>query len=108
MTEEQQRRPDTAQGQWTGLDDVDDVDDDRTNEMDRDILPTGELPELIRDESRPVRRIRPIRFTIKVLLLIVIVVFGVYSSPALKLIDLSIQDLNRAGIFRIVTSEVQR
>ena len=72
MTEEQQRRPDTAQGQWTGLDDVD---DDRTNEMDRAILPTGELPELIRDESRPVRRIRPIRFTIKVLLLIVIVVF---------------------------------
>ena len=75
MTEEQQRRPDTAQGRWTGLDDVYDVDDDRTNEMDRDILPTGELPELIRDESRPVRRIRPIRFTIKVLLLIVIVVF---------------------------------
>jgi hypothetical protein len=54
---------------------LDDVDDDRTHEMDRDVLPTGELPALIRDPAAPRRRIRPIRFTIKVLLLIVIGVF---------------------------------
>jgi len=72
VTEEEQHRSDVARGQWAGLDDVD---DDRTNEMDRNALPTGELPALIRDESKPKRRIRPIRFTIKVLLLIVIVVF---------------------------------
>ncbi len=54
---------------------VSDVDLDRTHEMDRDVLPTGELPALIRDEALKPRRIRPIRFTIKVLLLIVIVVF---------------------------------
>ena len=40
--------------------------------------------------------------------LVVIVLFGVYSSPALKLIDSSIQDLNRAGIFRIQSAEVNR
>jgi len=62
---------------------LEDVDDDRTHEMDRDVLPTGELPALIRDETAPRRRIRPIRFTIKVLLLIVIAVFlgpGVLSG----------------------------
>ncbi len=62
---------------------VDDADDDRTHEMDRDVLPTGELPALIRDEAAPKRRIRPIRFTIKVLLLIVIAIFllpGVVSG----------------------------
>jgi len=60
-----------------------DADHDRTHEMDRDVLPTGELPALIRDESAPTRRIRPIRFTIKVLLLIVIAIFllpGVISG----------------------------
>ena len=51
------------------------VDSDRTHEMDRDVLPTGELPTLIRDDTVKRRRIRPVRFTIKVLLLIVIVVF---------------------------------
>ncbi len=80
MNEEEQHGPDVARGKGAGLDDVD---DDRTHEMDRDVLPTGELPALIRDETRPVRRIKPIRFTIKVLLLIVIVVFllpGVLSG----------------------------
>jgi uncharacterized protein (TIRG00374 family) len=74
QTEEEQQRSNAARGHSTGLDGVVD-DDDRTNEMDRNVLPTGELPALIRDMTRPVRRIRPIRFTIKVLLLIVIVVF---------------------------------
>jgi NADH-quinone oxidoreductase subunit M len=38
----------------------------------------------------------------------VIVFFGVYSGPALKLIDSSIQALQQQGIFRIITAEVQR
>ena len=62
---------------------LEDVDDDRTHEMDREVLPTGELPALIRDGNAKSRRIRPIRFTIKVLLLIVIAVFllpGVMSG----------------------------
>ena len=62
---------------------LDAVDDDRTHEMDRDVLPTGELPALMRDEATAPRRFRPIRFTIKVLLLIVIAVFllpGVLSG----------------------------
>ncbi len=49
---------------------------DATHEMDRDMLPTGELPALVRDDvSPPRRRIRPLRFTIKALLLIVVAVF---------------------------------
>lgn len=44
---------------------------DATHEMDRDSLPTGELPELPRQEGTR-RRIRPIRFTIKALLLIAV------------------------------------
>jgi putative heme transporter len=62
---------------------LEDVDDDRTHEMDRDVLPTGELPALIRDDTAARRRIRPVRFTIKMLLLIVIAVFlgpGVLSG----------------------------
>lgn len=72
MTEEEPHRSDVARSPLVGLDGID---HDRTNEMDRDVLPTGELPALIRDESKPRRRVRPIRFTIKVLLLIVIAVF---------------------------------
>jgi NADH-quinone oxidoreductase subunit M len=38
----------------------------------------------------------------------VIVLFGVYSSPALKLIDVSIGQLTRDGVFRVVSAEVRR
>ena len=48
---------------------------DVTHEMDRERLPTGELPALVRDPATPRRRIRPVRFTIKALLLIVVAVF---------------------------------
>lgn len=54
---------------------LDDVDVDRTHEMDRDVLPTGELPALIRDETEPQRRIRPIRLTIKALIVVILAVF---------------------------------
>ncbi len=72
MSEHVGDHTDRAPGQLAG---ADDADGDRTHEMDRDVLPTGELPALVRDETKPARRLKPIRFTIKVLLLIVIVVF---------------------------------
>jgi len=74
-----------------------DVDHDRTHEMDRGVVPTGELPELISEETSSARRIRPIRFTIKVLLLIVIAVFllpGVLSGFR-QAVD-TIRDVNPA------------
>jgi uncharacterized protein (TIRG00374 family) len=48
---------------------------DTTHEMDRGVLPTGELPALLRAESKQKPRIRPIRLTIKALLFTVIAVF---------------------------------
>ena len=50
---------------------------DATHEMDRDVLPTGELPALVRDDVAVPRRrrLRPLRVTIKALLLIVVAVF---------------------------------
>ena len=49
---------------------------DATHEMDRGVLPTGELPALVKDPAAvPPRRLRPLRFTIKALLLIVLAVF---------------------------------
>ncbi len=43
--------------------------------MDRGVLPTGELPALVQPPSPPRRRLRPLRFTIKALLAIVVAVF---------------------------------
>jgi len=54
---------------------LDDIDDDRTHEMDRDILPTGELPMLIRDADARKPRFRPIRLTFKALLVVILAVF---------------------------------
>jgi uncharacterized protein (TIRG00374 family) len=51
------------------------VEFDTTHEMDRDALPTGELPALIRDESARLPRIRPVRLTVKALLLVILAVF---------------------------------
>ncbi len=48
---------------------------DTTHEMDRGVLPTGELPALIRVEGKSKPRIRPIRLTVKALLFVVIAVF---------------------------------
>ena len=50
---------------------------DATHEMDRDVLPTGELPALVKDDVTvpPRRRLGPLRITIKALLLIVVAVF---------------------------------
>ena len=43
--------------------------------MDRGVLPTGELPALVKEPTVPPRRLRPLRFTIKALLAIVVAVF---------------------------------
>jgi uncharacterized protein (TIRG00374 family) len=48
---------------------------DTTHEMDRGVLPTGELPALVRDETARPRRLRPVRLTIKALLLVILLVF---------------------------------
>ena len=65
--------------QWTGAPRprVEAADDagDATHEMDRDVLPTGELPALVRVEPERPRRIRPVRLTIKALLLVIVAVF---------------------------------
>lgn len=56
---------------------------DTTHELDRDALPTGELPALARDATSREPRRRPIRFTINMLLVVVIGVFllpGVLSG----------------------------
>ena len=68
MTDRAERQSDTVGGSLDGVHDT-------THEMDRDVLPTGELPALVRDDSRPKPRIRPIRLTIKALLFIVLAVF---------------------------------
>ena len=72
VNEEEDDRADVAHVRTSGLDEVD---DDSTHEMDRDVLPTGELPALIRDDTAPRRRIRPVRLTIKALLLVILAVF---------------------------------
>jgi putative heme transporter len=65
--------------QWTGAPrprvEAGDDAGDATHEMDRDVLPTGELPALVRVEPERPRRIRPVRLTIKALLLVIVAVF---------------------------------
>lgn len=50
-------------------------DDDATHEMDRDVLPTGELPLLVREPEQRRPRIRPIRIGIRALLLVIVAIF---------------------------------
>lgn len=47
---------------------------DATGEMNRDVLETGELPALVHEKSTK-RRFRPIRFTIKALVLVIFAIF---------------------------------
>ncbi len=66
---------DRAEGDVRGVPPSPDGVHDTTHEMDRGVLPTGELPTLVRAEKTSKRRIRPIRLTIKALLFVVIIVF---------------------------------
>ena len=68
MTDRAEREPDAVRGAYDGVHDT-------THEMDRGVLPTGELPALIRAEGTSKPRIRPIRLTVKALLFVVIAVF---------------------------------
>jgi uncharacterized protein (TIRG00374 family) len=68
VTDRAERETDAVHGSLDGVHDT-------THEMDRGVLPTGELPALIRTESASKPRIRPIRLTIKALLFVVIAVF---------------------------------
>ncbi len=68
MTDRAESETDAVRGPLDGVHDT-------THEMDRGVLPTGELPALIRAESKSKPRIRPIRLTIKALLFVVMVVF---------------------------------
>ena len=51
------------------------VDHDATHEMDRGVLPTGELPALVSEPPTGKRRLRPVRFGVKALLLVIVAVF---------------------------------
>ena len=68
MTDRTERDRDAVRGSSDGAHDT-------THEMDRGVLPTGELPALIRTEATSKPRIRPIRLTVKALLFVVIAVF---------------------------------
>ncbi len=67
MSDEAQPRPGSSTSS--------DPSHDETHEMDRDNLPTGELPAYVRDENAQQPRIRPVQLTIKALLLVIIAVF---------------------------------
>ncbi len=55
-----------------------------------------------------VRDLQPKEWLVLGPVIVVIVLFGVYSSPALKLIDISINDLRSSGVFSVVSAEVRR
>lgn len=54
---------------------------DETFEMDRDVLPTGELPALTRLPSTLKPRIRPVRFGIKIMLFALVLYYAVALLP---------------------------
>ncbi len=54
---------------------------DATFEMDRDALPTGELPAIVRIQSTLKPRIRPVRFGIKIMLFALVLYFAVTLLP---------------------------
>jgi len=56
---------------------------DETFEMDRDALPTGDLPALPPSTSDVKPRIRPIRFGIRMLLLALVLYFAIGLLPDL-------------------------
>ena len=54
---------------------------DKTHEMDRDVLPTGELPALPHLDAKMKPRIRPIRFGFKMALFALVIWFAVGLLP---------------------------
>ena len=70
---------------------------DPTNEMDRDALPTGELPELPKSD-KPKRRIRPIKFGVRMALVALIIYFLLPLLPRFREAAEKIRDVNPALI----------
>ena len=67
---------------------------DKTHEMDRDVLPTGELPALERIESATKPRIRPVRLGLKALLFILVFYFFLGLLPNFRDAANRIRDVN--------------
>ena len=67
---------------------------DKTHEMDRDVLPTGELPVLERLESGTKPRIRPVRFGIKAALFVLVFYFFLGLLPNFRDAANRIRDVN--------------
>lgn len=61
--------------------DVTDDDLDATFEMDREALPTGELPAIVRFQSDIKPRIRPVRFTLRIALIVLVLYFAIALIP---------------------------
>jgi uncharacterized membrane protein YbhN (UPF0104 family) len=57
---------------------------DATHEMERDSLPTGELPELPERADKPKRRIRPLRFGLRMVLVALIAYFLIPLLPRFR------------------------
>ena len=56
---------------------------DATYEMERDVLPTGELPVFVRRPTAVKPRIRPVRFGIRIVLIALVVYFAIALLPGL-------------------------
>lgn len=66
----------------SNVDDFDDFDDfDETNEMEREVLRTGELPALPKLQSDIKPRIRPVKFGLRIALFALVLYFAVSLLP---------------------------
>jgi uncharacterized protein (TIRG00374 family) len=67
---------------------------DATFEMDREELPTGELPAIPRMQSTVKPRIRPVRFGIKIMLFVLVLYFAITLLPKFLQAAQELRDLN--------------
>lgn len=67
---------------------------DATFEMERDPNPTGELPLIPKFESTLKPRIRPVRFTIKIMLFVLVLYFAITLLPKFLEAAQELRDLN--------------
>jgi putative heme transporter len=67
---------------------------DATFEMDRDVLETGELPLLPRLRSEVKPRIRPVRFGIKIMLIVLVLYFAVALLPKFQEAASELREVN--------------
>ncbi len=67
---------------------------DATFEMERDVLPTGELPVLLRTPSAVKPRIRPVRFGIKIMLFALVLYYAIALIPQFITAAQELRDVN--------------